>query len=174
MNFAMQDMIGFMENGGGKGGSDRPISTESSSGEELTGQGDIGRTSPGIEMIGQLGGIATAHSLGLNLTASPGHKLDIAGSYFLNISDNKTDQELRREYFSVPGHSSTYKEIRHSDTFNQNHRLNLKLTYSIDSSNTLIYVPTFNYQGYKVCSVSFMKWIMGFQKDLINQPLIAI
>jgi hypothetical protein len=154
MNFAMQDMMGLMGSSGGKGDPAQHSSPDAAPGGGPPGEVNIGGAAPGMGMTGEPGGISTAHSLGVNFSAVPGDKLDITGSYFMNITDNNTDQELRRQYFTAPGHSNTYEEISHLDAFNQNHRLNMRLAYTIDSNNTLIYVPTFSYQGYKASSVS--------------------
>jgi hypothetical protein len=102
-------------------------------------------------LVGQQNGIATTHAIGLNYSDVLGKKknLKITGSYFFNYTDNSTQSELNRKYFSNGDSALTYSENSTGRNQNMNHRVNLRLQYDIDSVNTLIITPKFSFQQNK-------------------------
>jgi hypothetical protein len=70
----------------------------------------------------------------------------VTGSYFYNYSDNTTLTTLNRRYYNSGETSSLYNENDTSRSINQNHRVNLRIEYAIDSFNSLIFTPKFSYQ----------------------------
>lgn len=87
-------------------------------------------------------GLTTTKSIGVNFTDKIGTKLDIAASYFYSESDNRNSQVSARQTF-FPNDSVTYlNEISESKSRNQNHRVNLRMEYYIDSMNSILYTPT--------------------------------
>ncbi len=140
-NFSSQDLLGLSgssSNGRRGGGGARPRG------------GGGGNWNQGNNnfLVGQSGGIATTHSAGLNYSDILGKKqnLKIAASYFFNRSDNTSRSEVNRTYFNSGDSSTVYKELNQSNSVNMNHRANLRLEYTIDSMNTLIFSPRFSYQ----------------------------
>jgi hypothetical protein len=127
-NFSTQDLLGVQGGGGSRGG----------------GRGGGGSAF----QVGQQGGIATTHAAGLNYIDTWGKKkkVKVSASYFFNQTDNTTITALDRQYYVSNEASSLYNENDSSRSINRNHRINLRIEYSIDSSNTLVFTPKFSYQ----------------------------
>ncbi|MCW3128297.1 MAG: TonB-dependent receptor [Bacteroidetes bacterium] len=128
-NFSSQDLLGVSGTGGGRGG--------------RGGGGNSGASNNFL--VGNQGGISTTHALGFNYSDVWGKKkkVKVTGSYFFNYTDNTTLTSLDRNYF---GSNSAYRENDSSGSVNQNHRINLRIEYAIDSFNSLIFTPKFSYQ----------------------------
>lgn len=140
-NFSSQDLLGLTgatQRGGGGGG-------RSGGGR---GGGWMGNSASNNFMVGQQGGNSTTHSAGINYADIWGKKNNakITGSYFFNLTNNITSTELNRNYFNAGDSSTTYRETNNTTSRNMNHRISLRLDYMIDSMNTLIFTPKFNYQ----------------------------
>lgn len=98
---------------------------------------------------GQQDGITWTNSLGINFMDSLGKKVFFTGSYFYNRADNSNEQIINRDYF-LPGDSSqTYFETNKSDNLTQNHRVNMRIEYKMDSSNSFLIVPRLTYRTQK-------------------------
>lgn len=153
-NFSMQDLIGNQSGGqGGQGG------FGGRAGQGGQGGGRGGRGGPGGQggqqqvgggfggsFGGRQSGINTTHSIGLNYTNVYNKKLGISGSYFFNYQDNNTDQLTTRQIFQTP--ADLYNNITNTSTNkNLNHRFDLRVEYSIDSSNSVIWAPRFYIQN---------------------------
>ena len=125
-NFSSQDLLGVQGGRGGRGG------------------GGGGSNF----LVGQQGGISTTTSLGLNYIDVWGkkQKVKVAASYFFNQTDNTTITALSRQYYISNQASSLYNENDSSRSLNRNHRINVRIEYSIDSNNTLVFSPKLVYQ----------------------------
>ncbi len=95
----------------------------------------------------QQAGIAKTNAVGLNYSdVFLQKKLEVTGSYFFNNADVNARSETNRQQF-LPGDSSQfYSEVNTSRSQNWNHRLNGRIEYKIDSSNTLILSPRLSFQ----------------------------
>jgi hypothetical protein len=129
-NFSSQDLLGVQGGGGGRGG------------------GRQGGGGGSNFLIGNLGGLITTHSLCTNYIDVWGKKkkVKVAGSLFFNQTDNTTLTSLTRQYYYSNKVSSLYNENDSSRSININQRVNLRIEYSIDSNNTLVFTPKFSYQ----------------------------
>ncbi len=147
-NFAMQDLLGVTGSSSGRGGGGMGGPGGRGGGRGGSGGGGWGNNPANNFMVGQSGGIATTHSVGLNYADVLGKKnnLKITGSYFFNKSDNVTGTDLTRQYFNAGDSSTFYKESNTGTGSNMNHRVNLRLEYLADSMNNLIFTPKFSYQ----------------------------
>lgn len=133
-NFSMSDISGAMGN---------------------SGQGGGGRGGPGGGGMGGASGLLTApqtgntttQSAGLNYSDAWGSKINVSGSYFFNYTDNKNVSSITRTYFT--DNHLLYKQDNTDLKINQNHRLNFRFEYSIDSANKLIITPSLNLQNFK-------------------------
>ena len=144
-NFSSQDLLGLTAGGatggppGGRGG----------------GGGGMGRmmnmvpgsNDPSNFMVGQQSGINNTNSFGINYQDSIGKKIKIGGSYFFNNSANETDKNIDRNQFLNDTTTQNYLEENNSWANNLNHRLNLRVEVSFDTSNSIIYTPRINWQG---------------------------
>jgi hypothetical protein len=143
-NFSMQDLTGAL-------GTSSPSGPGGMRGGGRGGRGGGGDNPANNFLVGQQNGIATTHAIGLNYSDVLGKKknLKITGSYFFNSTDNATQSELNRNYFSNGDSTLNYSENSSGRNRNMNHRVNLRLQYDIDSVNTLIITPKFSLQQNK-------------------------
>lgn len=93
-------------------------------------------------------GITRAISGGLNYTDKIGEKLQITGSYFYSNTDNVVAQSsLQHSFFPNDGDSVTNTtQNSSSESINRNHRINLRLEYTLDSNTSLLYIPNLTLQ----------------------------
>ncbi len=91
-------------------------------------------------------GIITSLSTGLNFNTEYKSKLKASGSYFFSRTNNEQRQETFRQTF-FPGDSIAYlNRNSYSDNTNENHRVNMRIEYSIDSMNSILYTPSLTIQ----------------------------
>lgn len=100
----------------------------------------------GIFGGGGSNGITRSTSAGINYTDKWGGKIDIAGSYFFSNTDTRTEQSSLRQTFFLNDSVTYQNEESISRNKNQNHRINLRMEYYIDSMNSLLYTPTITVQ----------------------------
>ena len=158
-NFSAEDLVGALGGGGGRGG-------RGGGGRGGRGGGG-GGGSTGDFLVDQQGGIAQTHSLGLNYSDQWGKKFEISGSYFVNHSNNNSDEFLNREFFENTGNNQFYSESNLSNTKNTNHRMNFRIEYEIDSVNSIIMRPRLSLQKNIGTSETFGQTLLG--SDLLNQ-----
>lgn len=159
-NFSAEDLVGVLGGGGGRGG------FRGGGGRGGRG-GRGGGGSAGDFLVDQQGGIAKTHSLGINYSDEWGKKFDISGSYFVNHSNNNSDEFLNREFFENRGINQSYSEENYSNTKNTNHRMNFRIEYEIDSVNSIIMRPRLSLQQNVGTSETFGQTLSG--SDLLNQ-----
>lgn len=94
--------------------------------------------------MGQQNGINKTNALGLNYSDQWGKKLSVSGSYFFNNSNNYTNEIANTRYFS--GATTNSIDTTLSNSTNNNHRINMRLDYKIDSSNELLIIPSLGFQ----------------------------
>jgi hypothetical protein len=134
-NFSSQDLLG--------------ISSGSSSGGG--GRGGGGNAANNF-LVSQQGGITTTHAAGLNYSDDWGKKIKVTGSYFFNYADNSNNSTLSRNYIIAKENGLHYNQAANAGSTNQNHRVNFRFEYNIDSSNSLVIVPKFSIQQNKSTS----------------------
>ncbi|WKN42816.1 outer membrane beta-barrel protein [Tunicatimonas pelagia] len=147
-NFANEDLLGVVSStGGGRRGGFR-------GGRPGGGAGSIGgrgrRNSGGSNvndfLVGQQSGISTTNAYGLNYTDSWGERWETSGSYFFNSSANDAVESLNRTFFLEQDATQEYQEENQNYSDNFNHRLNMRMTYQINSRNSLIIQPRVSFQ----------------------------
>lgn len=134
--------------GGGGGGAmmGRAVTMSGGGGRGGGGRGGFGGGFGG----GGGGGITRNTNAGVNYTDKIGTKIDVTGSY--NFSDGKTKRETNsfseNRLTDRSGADSLSFETSNSRSLNinQNHRLNLRFEYYIDSNNSIMYTPSFTSQ----------------------------
>ncbi|MBP6430703.1 MAG: TonB-dependent receptor [Ferruginibacter sp.] len=136
-NFASQDLLGVTSSGGGgnRGGGNRG-----------GGGGDNFN-------VGQSSGISKTNAAGLNFSNVYNKKLTLSGSYFFNQSKNESQDVSNKETFNNLKNIFTHQESNATST-NYNHRINMRLEYKIDSSNSLFIIPNISFQNNKSVSES--------------------
>ncbi len=139
-NFNTEDLLGVVGTGSGQNrGGGRP-----GGGRGRGGSG--GGSDINDFLVGQQGGITATNAIGLNYSDNWGKKIKVSGSYFYNSTDNTNNSRLERQYFTSADSNLTYNENGRSTSKNQNHRLNLRLEYNIDSFNSIIATPRLSLQ----------------------------
>ncbi len=138
-NFGSQDLLGVTSSGGGGRGGGGPRG-----GGGGRGGGGFGGGQDNF-LVGQQSGISKTNALGINYSDKWGKKVDVSGSYFYNNSNNNNDQVLNRQNLGQDT-IRFYDENSISQSQNFNHRINMRLEYKIDSSNSLIISPSLNFQ----------------------------
>ena len=154
-NFAAQDLLGVTSNsnrggggggtrGGGGGGPRGGGGGGAPRGGGAGGFGGFG--SSNNFLVGQQSGISKTNAFGINYSNLWGKKTDVTGSYFFNNSNNSNNEISNRQYFLGGDSSLFYNENSFSKSNNYNNRVNLRIEYKIDSSNSLIITPNISFQ----------------------------
>ncbi|MCC6582918.1 MAG: TonB-dependent receptor [Chitinophagales bacterium] len=143
-NFNIQDLVGATGSGNSGGGQ----GSGSRGGGGQGGRG--GNNTLGNFLVGQQNGIATTTALGLNYSDKWGkkNKVTFSGSYFFNGTKNENISSAVRNYISNSDSGLVYNETKDVSSKNFNNRLNLRIEYTIDSSNILTFTPSFSTQNY--------------------------
>ena len=151
-NFGSQDLLGVTSSGGSRGGN------RGGGGGNRGGRG--GGNFGGGEnfQVGQQSGISKTNAIGINYSDKWGKKVDVSGSYFFNNSNNGNQNSSRTE---IIGENYFNNQNSFSKSTNYNHRINMRLEYKIDSSNSIIISPSLNFQKNSSLSESFENSLYG-------------
>lgn len=134
-NFASDDMAAMQTTGGGGGG------------RGPGGGGPRGGGGPGMGGGGNpfqtsaSGGIVTTHALGVNYTDKWADKVKFEGSVFGNMAGTDLLQTSYVQYYT----NQNSIDSTNSNKNSANLRFNARITYDIDSSQSIIYSPSFSY-----------------------------
>lgn len=150
-NFSQQDLLGVtstsQRGGGGQGG--RGGQRGGGGGNRGSGggggqQGGGGFGNASSFLVGQQNGINKTNSVGLNYSDNWGSKATVSASYFFNNTGNTTFESINRRYFlaGIPN----YNQVTSAGSTNNNHRFNMRLEYKFDSANSLLLIPSLNFQ----------------------------
>ena len=133
-NFSSQDLLGVTSTGGRGGGGNRG------------GGGYRGGGGANNFTVGQQDGIAKTNAFGINYSDAWGKKIDVTGSYFFNNSNTSNNQTINQQNIITKDSSNYYNENTFSNNRNYNNRVNFRLTYRIDSNNTIIATSNLKFQ----------------------------
>lgn len=143
-SFSFNDIVGGMGGFGSRGGG---------GGSGGRGGGSGGRGGGGMVMAlgaggggGGGGGITKNTNAGINYTDKWGSKVDITGSYFYSHSDNLREQQSLTQFLYANDSSLIRNSNSFANSINENHRVNLRMEFYIDSMNSLLYTPSFTLQ----------------------------
>lgn len=167
-NFGSQDLLGLTSSGGGgnRGGGQGGRGGGSRGG----GQGGFGGGNTNNFLVGQQSGISKTNAAGINFSDKWGKKVDVQASYFFNNGNNLNDQSLKSQTLLTDGRKQFLDQASVSESKNFNHRLNLRLEYKIDSSNSIIINPSLNFQKNNSVSNSAAQTYYGIN-DTANTSL---
>jgi hypothetical protein len=130
-NFSTQDLLGVTSSSSRGGGGAR---------------GGQGGNTSGFT-VGPQNGIAKTNAFGINYSDAWGKKVDVTGSYFFNNSNTDNNQNTSQQNFITADSSLYYDENSLSNSENYNNRVNFRLTYRIDSSNTILATSNLKFQS---------------------------
>jgi Outer membrane protein beta-barrel family/CarboxypepD_reg-like domain len=95
---------------------------------------------------GPTNGINVTNALGFNYNDNWGKKITVRTSYFFNKINTETYRTSQRQYFLTNGNTQFYKDTTRGQGVNYNHRLNMRLEYTIDSANSIVFTPQVSWQ----------------------------
>ena len=157
-NFSSEDLVGVASassrGGGGRGG-------RGGGGGNWGGGGGTGDF-----LVNANNGIAQTNAIGINYLDTWGQKVDVQGSYFFNHSNNDYNYSSFRQFLRASDNDMTIRETGNSDATNQNHRFNLRLTYKIDSANSIILRPRLSLQTNNGVSITESRLASGATEQL--------
>jgi hypothetical protein len=159
-NFASQDLLGVTSSGGNnRGGGGQRGGPRGGGGPG--GQRGGGNFGGGENFsVGQQNGISKTNAFGINFSDKWGKKLDVQGSYFFNNSNNSNESQLKSQ--TIFGDKTQFiNQSSISESRNNNHRVNVRIEYRIDSTSMLIIAPSLNFQDNKSISSSISQTLNG-------------
>ena len=165
-NFGSQDLLGLTSSAGRGGGGGR--GGPGGGGGRGGGGGGFGG---GIDnfTVGQANGISKTNAFGVNFSDQWGKKLNITGSYFFNNSTNTNESLVNTETFFNPKNQFSLQKSN-AVTDNNNHRINMRIEYKFDSSNSLFIIPSVNFQSNNSRSTSTLQTYYDVN-DSVNTSL---
>jgi hypothetical protein len=134
-NFSVQDFLGSMSQGGGKGGN---------------GGGKGGAN----VYTGNASGISTTTGAGINYNDVWSEKTEVSASYFYNNVNSINNRDRFRETFVANDSSLFNTNNLQSQNKNENHRADFELTQQFDSSNSVIVRSDYSHQKTNTLSES--------------------
>jgi len=121
LNFSQQDLEGVSQGqGGGRG---------------------RGGGNTGDFRIGGQSGVSSVYSAGVNYNDRWSDNWRVNSSYFFNLVDNVTDQQLNRQYLTGFSQDQLYDQMTHRESDNYNHRFNMRLEHNLDERRSFIFTP---------------------------------
>lgn len=151
-NFSQQDLLGVTSNaqrgggGGGPRGGGGGGNRGGGGGGGFQGGGNFGGFGSSANFqVGQQNGINRTNAFGLNYSDVLSKKLTVTGSYFFNNTGNTTNETANRQYFlaNVPNLNQTNSATSN----NNNHRLNMRIEWRLDSANQILFIPNLSFQN---------------------------
>ncbi|MEM9855711.1 MAG: outer membrane beta-barrel protein [Bacteroidota bacterium] len=111
-------------------------------------------------------GITQTESIGLNYSNEKQGKWRVESSYFFDRAELDNESESGRETFLSQG-SQLYLEDKVSNSINKNHRANMRLEYTFDEKNSMVFTPSAVIQNNESFDFTDGQTFLGDQ--LINQ-----
>jgi len=154
-NFSTADLLGVMSGSGrsfnrpgGGGGSGLGGNSSGNTSNYGGGAGGAAGGTPSISnfLVNQSTGLTTTKAIGLNYSNKWGNKVDLTASYFFNYTSNDAESIDSRNYFFSNADAQSYNATNSALTNNTNNRFNVRLNYQIDSSNSILFTPTYSNQ----------------------------
>ena len=109
----------------------------------MRGGGGMGR---GMGGWGRGNGITTSWMGGLNGAFTLlDDKMDLAGNYLYNGSDNFVEEEIEKIIYKDGGVRQLSHETGHGDTFTQGNRFGVRLEHEFSDNTSILFEPQFNF-----------------------------
>jgi hypothetical protein len=174
VGYTMSDMLGMFSGGGMMGGMGNTgggtMVMGGGGGMMMGGRGGgamMGGTGSGGFNLGSTGGgITRSSQAGINYRDTWNRFFDVNGSYFYNNTLTQNQRSTYRQTFFNDSVTAINDNKTVTRNLNGNHRANLNIIYTIDSFNSFIYQPNFNFQNSQ--SYSDDSLINSINNRLIN------
>lgn len=95
---------------------------------------------------GQSSGINTHQSVGINYSDNWSEKWKSTASYFYNTSKNNNSTTTNKQYLQNNNTNLSNRESSENNSSNFNHRVNMRLECTMDSTSTLLIIPSLSFQ----------------------------
>ncbi|MES2881222.1 MAG: carboxypeptidase-like regulatory domain-containing protein, partial [Bacteroidota bacterium] len=142
IGFTVSDIVGTMGMGALSAGGMGMGGGMSVSGRGMMGGGgSTGSFSGGTNS----GGITKSSNVGINYRDTWSKFFEVNGSYSFNHTNTGNERISNSKTF-YPDSTRLQDAFSNSRRQNDNHRINMNVVYTIDSFNSIIYNPNFNYQ----------------------------
>jgi hypothetical protein len=92
-------------------------------------------------------GTAATNSAGINYSDKWGKKTDVSGSYFFNNSTGNAIHDSRKTYFTAIDSGQVFTESSPTASQYYSHRMSLRLSYKIDSMNSILITPNLSFSN---------------------------
>jgi len=161
-NFGSQDLLGLTSSSGGnRGGGNRGGGANRGGGNFRGGSDNF--------VVGQQSGISKTNAIGINYSDKWGSKIDVSGSYFFNNSNTDNNRFSGTQSFVKADSTLFLDDTSLTKVSNYNHRINFRMEYKIDSSNTIIITPNISFQKNDnrsvISSASYYDLLTGLQSE---------
>ena len=155
-NFSPEDLMGVMasnDRGGRRGGpggfrggppSGGMFGGGRPGGDDGRGQSSMG-SDPTDFLVSQKNGLTKTYAAGINYSDKYLDVITLSSSYFYNNTNNEASSNLNR-FYTFSDIEQTYFENSISSSRNVNHRFNLKMEWTLDSLNSILFKPTLSVQ----------------------------
>lgn len=90
-------------------------------------------------------GITRNSNTGINYSDAWGKKVEVTGSYFFNNTQTENRGSSYRQTFFADS-AVNRSQLSSTENSSTNHRFNLRLTYAIDSFNSIVFTPNISLQ----------------------------
>jgi len=118
----------------------------------------------------QATGINTTNAIGINYSDKWNPKTTITASYFFNNSNNSNLSLTNNQLFED---DLTTIKNSNSNADNFNHRINARLEYKIDTSNSIFLIPSLNFQKNNSVSESAINSFKNTDDSLYNSNSLS-
>jgi hypothetical protein len=166
-NFGSEDLLGLTSSGGGNRGN---VGGGNRGGGGGNPRGNFGGGGNSRNfLVGQQNGISKTNAFGINYSDKWGAKMEVSGSYFFNNSNTSNNQFSSTQSFVKQDSTLFFDDTSLTRTNNYNHRVNFRMEYKIDSSNTIIITPNVSFQknnsNNSFNSISYYNLLNGLQSE---------
>jgi hypothetical protein len=149
-NFAAEDILGVL----GQSGRGGPPA--------MPGRPSFrGNSTANDFLVSPRGGISNTTAFGLNYSDKWGEKIEVTASYFYNLSDNRAENEMLRQFGATEGIGQRIDSRSLATSNNQNHRFSMRMEYTIDSMNSILFRPRFTLQRNRGNEISRSETLLG-------------
>jgi len=173
IGFTVSDMLGMFSNGSAMGGMSGGMGGMAMGGGGMNivrMGGSAGASFGGLNLGSSGNGLTSSTQIGFNYRDTWSPKFDITGSYFYNRAETRNEQTSYRQTF---GNDTIFINDQHRNSLstNNNHRINMNLTYKVDSLNSLLYYPSISFQDSRSRSQDTTAYsaITAMDQKLLNQ-----
>ena len=146
IGYSVNDMLGMFSNGSGMSSMGGMMGAGGMNVVRVGGSG--GGNFGGLNLGATGNGLTSSSQVGFNYRDTWSKSFDMTGSYFFNHTETKNLQSsLRQTFDSDTSYFNDRKRVSVSQ--NNNHRINMNMTWRIDSLNSIIYYPNISFQDSK-------------------------